>query len=124
MRRGMLLKSLGFAAMMALVGCGGSVDTPEAHLADQEQELPMCKVDVPKPCPDGYYCDGKTCRPAAIEAPAEEQSSDGSVTQLAICPSKWTCNFSRFYSTQAACETACGQSCWLEPACTGGCVCP
>ena len=64
MLRDMLLKGLGFVAVLALVGCGGPVEeTTESHLADQEQELPMCKVDVPKPCPDGYYCEGRTCRP-------------------------------------------------------------
>ncbi|OJT23516.1 hypothetical protein BO221_16020 [Archangium sp. Cb G35] len=66
MLRDMLLKSLGFVAVIALAGCGASVDkATESHLTSQEQELlPMCKVDDPKPCPDGYYCDGKTCRPS------------------------------------------------------------
>ncbi|QSQ27084.1 hypothetical protein JY651_20165 [Pyxidicoccus parkwayensis] len=64
MLRGMLLKSLGFVAAVALVGCGGPVEeVTESHLSNQEQELPMCKVDDPKPCPDGYYCEGRTCRP-------------------------------------------------------------
>ncbi|NMO16991.1 hypothetical protein HPC49_40350 [Pyxidicoccus fallax] len=120
-----MLKSLGFVAVLALVACGGSVEeSTEAPLSNQEQELPMCKVDVPKPCPDGYYCDGRTCRPELQAAPVDEQVSDGTVTQLAICPMKWTCNFSRFYNTQAACETACGRACWEDYACNGTCVCP
>lgn len=62
--RDMMLRGLGLVAMLAVVGCGGMEgDTREADLSNQEQTLPMCKVDVPKPCPDGYYCDVKTCRP-------------------------------------------------------------
>ncbi len=69
MLRDMLFKGLGFVAVIALVGCGGPVDEAtdtESHLASQEQMLPMCKVDVPQPCPEGYYCDGRTCRPIPI----------------------------------------------------------
>ncbi|WP_426751898.1 hypothetical protein [Myxococcus sp. Y35] len=63
----MLWKGLGVVAVLAMVGCGGPMDDAhEPMLADQEQELPMCKVDVPKPCPDGFYCEGKVCRPLPL----------------------------------------------------------
>jgi hypothetical protein len=44
----------------------------------------------------------------------------------AICPRKWTCDQTGFYySTKAACTSACGATaCYLDYACTGGCVCP
>ncbi|MFP2960556.1 hypothetical protein ACLEPN_22725 [Myxococcus sp. 1LA] len=64
MMRNMLRSGLGVLAVLAMVGCGGPMDENlNPMLADQEQELPMCKVDEPKPCPDGFYCDGKVCRP-------------------------------------------------------------
>lgn len=63
MMRNLLRSGLGVLAVLSMVGCGGPVDDNlDPMLADQEQELPMCKVDVPKPCPDGYVCVGRTCR--------------------------------------------------------------
>ncbi|MCP3098822.1 hypothetical protein LZ198_08030 [Myxococcus sp. K15C18031901] len=62
--RNMMLRGLGLVAMLAAVGCGGAADDAvQTDLSEQEQQLPRCLVDEPKPCPDGYYCDMKTCRP-------------------------------------------------------------
>ncbi|AKQ66578.1 hypothetical protein A176_003490 [Myxococcus hansupus] len=64
MMRNMLRSGLGVLAVLAMVGCGGPVeDTQDLMLADQEQELPMCKVDEPQPCPTGYTCVNRVCRP-------------------------------------------------------------
>ncbi len=65
MMRGAMLRGLGLMALVVAVGCGGPVEEPvdTTELATEEQELPMCKVDVPQPCPDGYTCVGKTCYP-------------------------------------------------------------
>ena len=48
--------------------------------------------------------------PVSESAPVDEQLSDGSVTQQAICPLKWTCNYTRFYNTEEQCVTACGRA--------------
>ncbi|MCP3097376.1 hypothetical protein LZ198_00660 [Myxococcus sp. K15C18031901] len=65
--RNAMLECLGAMAVLALVGCGGMEDANEAALSEQEQPLPMCKVDVPQPCPVNYYCDGRVCRPNPID---------------------------------------------------------
>ncbi len=65
MMRGVML-----LALVVMAGCGGPVDeSQEAGLSSQEQELPMCKVDVPQPCPIGYTCIGKTCYPNQVVLP-------------------------------------------------------
>ncbi|RKH50872.1 hypothetical protein [Corallococcus llansteffanensis] len=62
--RELLLRGVGLTALLIMAGCGGPVDeSTEPELGSQEQELPMCKVDVPKPCPTGYVCIGRTCYP-------------------------------------------------------------
>ncbi|RKH14783.1 hypothetical protein D7V97_02035 [Corallococcus sp. CA053C] len=63
--------------------------------------------------------------PASESAPVEEQLPEGTVTQLAICTQKWTCNYVRWYSTEANCVAGCGgAACTKDYACTGGCLCP
>lgn len=63
--REVMLRGLGLLALVVAVGCGGPVENEpvETELATEEQQLPMCKVDVPQPCPTGYTCVGKTCYP-------------------------------------------------------------
>ncbi|PTL81165.1 hypothetical protein [Vitiosangium sp. GDMCC 1.1324] len=63
--------------------------------------------------------------PASEPAPVEAQASQQSMTPLAICPMKWTCNYQRYYGTQEQCTAACGSTpCERDYACTGSCVCP
>lgn len=57
-------------------------------------------------------------------APAADQVSKP-VTEMAACKLMWTCNYTNYYSTQAACKAACGTTpCEHDYACTGGCICP
>jgi hypothetical protein len=63
-----------------------------------------------------------TASPAAQELSWSE--GDGSETE-AICPRRWTCDSSDFYSTQQACITATGcSSCYRDFDCNGNCICP
>ncbi|WP_163998896.1 hypothetical protein [Pyxidicoccus caerfyrddinensis] len=63
--------------------------------------------------------------PASEQAPVDEQLPEGTVTQQAICPQKWTCNYTRWYGSEATCVAGCGGTpCTLDYACTGSCLCP
>lgn len=65
--------------------------------------------------------------PAAAEqqVSVEEQDSRQSTALVGICPLKWTCDYTRYYTTQTQCATACGSNtCTRDYACTGTCVCP
>lgn len=43
----------------------------------------------------------------------------------AICPLKWFCDDTGlYYSTKAACTSACSSTCYRDYECTGGCICP
>jgi hypothetical protein len=51
-------------------------------------------------------------------------SDDGAETE-AICPRRWTCDSSSFYSTQQTCINATGCStCYRDYDCNGSCLCP
>ncbi|MDC0710644.1 hypothetical protein POL68_19365 [Stigmatella sp. ncwal1] len=56
------------------------------------------------------------------EQTGSEQSSSALVGP---CPLKWTCDYSAYYATKAACTTACGtNTCYRDYACNGTCICP
>ncbi|MCY1015767.1 hypothetical protein [Pyxidicoccus sp. MSG2] len=63
--------------------------------------------------------------PASESAPVAEQLPEGTVTQQAICSQKWTCNYTRWYGSEATCVAGCGSTpCTLDYACNGTCFCP
>ncbi|MFP2930065.1 hypothetical protein ACLESO_33685 [Pyxidicoccus sp. 3LG] len=64
--------------------------------------------------------------PAPESVTTDEQRTEGDVTQLAMCPLRWTCDAtSRYYLNLEQCTAACGSSaCYRDHACTGGCTCP
>lgn len=63
--------------------------------------------------------------PVSESVAVDEQLPDGTVTQQAICPRLWTCNYVRWHSLEANCVAACGgASCTRDYACTGSCLCP
>ncbi|ADO75029.1 hypothetical protein [Stigmatella aurantiaca] len=62
---------------------------------------------------------------ASAQTGSEQSSSEESHSAQAVCPLKWTCNFSTYYNTNAQCTAACGaNTCYREHACNGTCVCP
>jgi hypothetical protein len=85
---------------LAVTGCGGTYVPEEAPASESAQVIQ--------------------------KQPAQPSSSDQTVTEMSICPLKWTCNSSTsYYGTSTQCAAACGSDpCYRDYACTGGCVCP
>jgi hypothetical protein len=67
--------------------------------------------------------------PVTLAAPADATSSLSEEAEPSAvrgkCPQAWTCDNTKWYSTEAACNTSCGNgSCYLDYRCTIGCICP
>lgn len=63
--------------------------------------------------------------PNSDTAVTDQQGAPGDVTAQAICPLRWTCDWTHWYGTQTQCQTACGANpCERDYACNGTCVCP
>jgi hypothetical protein len=98
MRINSLLAVLVASLTFAITGCGGTYVPDEAPAAESVQ---------------------------APEQTAPQSSADQPVTQLTICPLRWTCDTGAYYGTSTQCAAACGSNlCYRDYACTGSCVCP
>jgi hypothetical protein len=62
--------------------------------------------------------------PTAQAAVAVPASLTLQPVSIGICPRQWTCDDIAFYSTKAACLSACGSGCFLDYNCNGRCLCP
>jgi hypothetical protein len=63
--------------------------------------------------------------PVSESLSVDEPLPEGNVTQQAICPQLWTCNYSRWYGSEANCVAGCGGTpCTRDYHCTPNCVCP